>query len=508
MNKAHQYHSDLGALLLGIHSVPSALNTQIHGLVSDSRAVKQGDLFIALAGINTSAEHYVGDAISRGAAAVLIDCDEHDSGKDREAHEDAGAVELYVPNLRAHVGEIAHRFFHRPSEEVQVVGVTGTNGKTSIVNYLAQFFASLGVSTAVIGTLGYGLCNQSERLIGTNHTTPGVVDVHRYLAHLRDAGAEFVAIEVSSHGLDQGRVAGVHFEGAVFTNLSREHLDYHNTMEEYAEAKAKLFAWPSLRYVAINADDEFAKAMFQNVQPDVKKIRFGMKEPAEVRAKDSKFGLMTRCTVDVGMQQTVIATPILGEFNLYNLLAVLAVAHAKACSDQELAKINQVESVAGRMEMFESPGGPVMIVDYAHTPDALENVLKALASLDLGRVITVFGCGGDRDIGKRKEMGSVAANYSNYCVLTNDNPRSESPEKILADIAQGFEKNEEYTLIADRAQAIAFAYEKASEGDIVLVAGKGHEDYQETNGQRIYFSDADQCKALLGLGSDKVEVRT
>lgn len=508
MNKARQYHSDLGALLLGIHNVPSALNTQIHGLVSDSRAVKQGDLFIALAGISTSAEHYVNDAISRGAAAVLIECDVHDVGKDREAHEDEGAVELYVPNLRAHVGEIAHRFFHRPSEEVQVVGVTGTNGKTSVVNYLAQFFASLGVSTAVIGTLGYGLCSQSERLIVTNHTTPGVVDVHRYLAHLRDAGAEFVAMEVSSHGLDQGRVAGVQFEGAVFTNLSREHLDYHKTMKEYADAKAKLFAWPGLRYVAINADDEYAHAMFQHVKPDVKKIRFSMKGPAEVRAKNAKFGLMTRCSVDVGMTQTAIATPLLGEFSLYNLLAVLAVAHVKSCSDQELAKINQIQPVAGRMEMFKSPGRPVMVVDYAHTPDALENVLETLVSLELGRVITVFGCGGDRDVGKRKEMGSVAAKYSDYCVLTNDNPRSENPTKILADIEQGFDKNDEYILISDRAQAIAFAYEKAHEGDIVLVAGKGHEDYQETNGQRIYFSDAEQCKSLLGLGSDSLEVRT
>ena len=502
MNKARQYHADLASLLLGIHHVPSALNTQIHGLVSDSRAVKQGDLFIALAGLNSAAEDYVDDAIARGAAAVLIDCDEQDRDKDREVHEDGDAVELYVPNLRHHVGEIAHRFFHKPSEELEVIGVTGTNGKTSVVNYIAQFFASVGLSTAVIGTLGYGMCARGETLIDTNHTTPGVVDVHRYLAHLRDAGAELVAMEVSSHGLVQGRVEGVCFSGAVFTNLSRDHLDYHQTMDEYAAAKARLFAWKSLRYVVVNIDDAYAPTIFQRVAPETRKIRFSLNKAAEISVQEVTFGQKTHAVINVGVDHVTLNSSLLGEFNLYNLLAVLGVALARKSTARELESINDIHAVAGRLQTFAVSDQPLMVVDYAHTPDALENVLRTLKPLCEGKLMTVFGCGGDRDKGKRKEMGAVARRLSSYSVLTSDNPRTEAPDAILSDIESAFCAGDDYICIEDREQAIAYAFGMARAGDVILVAGKGHENYQEVNGERRYFSDADCCRRLLGLDQD------
>lgn len=499
MNKARQYHSDLASLLLGIQHVPSALNTQIHGLVSDSRAVKQGDLFIALAGHNSSAEDYVHDAIERGASAVLIDCDERDGEKDRDVHEDGRAVELYIPNLRRHVGEIAHRFFHKPSDELEVIGVTGTNGKTSVVNYIAQFFASVGLSTAVIGTLGYGMCARGEALTETNHTTPGVVDVHRYLAHVRDAGAELVAMEVSSHGLMQGRVEGVRFRGAVFTNLSRDHLDYHKTMDDYAEAKARLFAWESLRYVVVNMDDAYAGKIFQRVPPETRKIRYSTKADAEVCVRDVTYGSRTQAVLDVGVDSVDLDSALLGEFNLYNVLAVLGVALARKNSAKELGNINLVRPVSGRLETFAVADKPMMVVDYAHTPDALKNVLETLKPLCNGRLITVFGCGGDRDKGKRYEMGLIAREHSSYSVITSDNPRTEAPQAILADIETAFVPGDAYVLIEDREQAICYAFERAQADDVILVAGKGHENYQEINGERRYFSDADCCRELLGL---------
>jgi len=502
MNKARQYHSDLASLLHGLHPVPSALNTQIHGMVSDSRNVKQGDLFIALKGINAPAEKHVKDAIARGAAAVLIECDGQDRDKCLDVCEDETAVELYVPNLRAHVGSIAHRFFHKPSEELQVIGVTGTNGKTSVVNYIAQFFASIGVSTAVIGTLGYGMCAQGEELIDTNHTTPDVVNVHRYLAHLRDAGAELVAMEVSSHGLAQGRVDAVCFEGAVFTNLSRDHLDYHQTMAEYADSKAKLFGMPDLKYAVINADDSFGVQMLRACAPDMKKVRYAVESPSEVKATELSVGLGVSASINVGADALAINSALSGKFNVYNLLAVLGVAHARGCSLEELANIDKVRPVAGRMELFKSEGRPAMVVDYAHTPDALENILKTVKAFTVGRVITVFGCGGDRDQGKRKEMGLISKAYSDFSLITNDNPRTESPQKIIADIEDAFDGDASlYSVIEDRRSAIEKAFAMATAQDLVLVAGKGHENYQEINGVRNYFSDAQCCLKLLGISN-------
>ncbi|MCH2159615.1 MAG: UDP-N-acetylmuramoyl-L-alanyl-D-glutamate--2,6-diaminopimelate ligase [Oleiphilaceae bacterium] len=496
MNKARQYHSDLASLLLGIQHVPSALNTQIHGLVSDSRKVKQGDLFLALPGINSPASTYVQDAIERGAAAVLIDCNANEAN-DLTVHEDGRAIELFVPNLSNFVGEIAHRFFHKPSEELQVIGVTGTNGKTSVVNYIAQFFASLGVSSAVIGTLGYGLCARDEELTDTGHTTPSVVDVHKYLANLRDAGAELVAMEVSSHGLDQGRVDGVRFEGAVFTNLSRDHLDYHQTMAEYAKAKARLFASEGLRYAVINADDEYASVMFQALRPEVRKLRFSLNGSAEVLVKDFQLGMTTTAKIEVADKIIDLNSDLLGQFNLYNVMAVLGVALAKLCSVIELNAINQLKAVKGRMELHRVTDKPALVVDYAHTPDALENVLQTIRNLEPKRIHVVFGCGGDRDQGKRAQMGLIAKEFADVCVITSDNPRTEDPEQIISQIASVFSDQDDVVCIADRAQAISHAYHSASVDDVVLIAGKGHEDYQEVNGVRSYFSDSDCCDHLL-----------
>lgn len=507
MNKPKLYHSDLTYLLKGICQVPSALNTQIHGIQSDSRRVKPGDLFIALSGVNHAAEDYVGHAIKLGAAAVLIEVSENIPAGGAVPHEDGAAVELYVPALREHVGEIAHRFFKTPSEEMQVVGVTGTNGKTSVSHYLAQFFQLIGRESGVIGTLGYGLIGLDEELIDTQHTTPSVVDVHRYLAHLRDAGAEFVAMEVSSHGLSQGRVNGVRFEGAVFTNLSRDHLDYHETMERYAQAKAKLFAVPTLKYAVINSDDDYCSVMTENLPNQAIALRYGKGVNAQIQAskKASDHGLSAE--IKANGHQFSLSSELVGDFNLYNLLSVIGVAVAKGLGESELQLVSRIRAVPGRMERYYATGAAPLVVDYAHTPDALESALLTLRENCTGKLWLVFGCGGDRDVGKRLEMGRLAEQHADFVIITDDNPRTENPDRITREIERGFENTSNYEVIHDRGLAIETAFTRAQPEDCVLVAGKGHENYQEINGVRHYFDDAQKCRVILGLenGGDHIK---
>jgi UDP-N-acetylmuramoyl-L-alanyl-D-glutamate--2,6-diaminopimelate ligase len=502
MNKPKLYHSDLARLLGGICKVPSALNTQIHGIQSDSRRVKSGDLFVALSGVNHCAKEYVAHAIKLGAAAVLIEPSEGMPLNGELPHEDNGAVELYVPSLREHVGEIAHRFFKAPSSVMQVVGVTGTNGKTSVSHYLAQFFQLVGRESGVIGTLGYGLVGPDEELIDTQHTTPSVVDVHRYLAHLRDAGAEFVAMEVSSHGLSQGRINGVRFEGAVFTNLSRDHLDYHETMERYGLAKSELFRVPSLKYAVINADDEQHDLMAKQLPSSAKLLLYGKSSIAQIQFVKQASALGLSADVHFGSQTMTFCSDLVGDFNLYNLLCVVGVSLAKGLSVNELSLVERIQAVPGRMESYQISGYPQLVVDYAHTPDALKSALMTLRESSLGKVWVVFGCGGDRDVGKRAEMARVAEKYADYAIITDDNPRTESPASIARDIAAGYENSALYEVKHDRSVAIGSAFERTQSGDVILVAGKGHENYQEINGERHHFDDAEVCRALLGLDKE------
>jgi len=498
--KEHRiYTTDLGQLLSGICDVPSALNTVVHGIQMDSRKVKRGDLFLALSGSHSASTDHIFEAIKRGANAVVA---EGRLFKGR-VFEDGGAVELFVDDLKLKVGEIADRFFQSPSKDVDVIGVTGTNGKTSVTSYLAKYFSLNGMKSGFVGTLGYGLSD--EEIYSTDHTTPNVVDVHRYLAELRDLQAKIVAMEVSSHGLIQGRIDSVHFIGAVFTNLSREHLDYHGTMDSYAEAKSLLFKNEDLRFAVINNDDPYVDAMVLGISERVNVIRYGIDRisPASKKTLDSstdlaatsyelKDGICADITTPEG--PVSIKSPLIGRFNLSNLLAVIGVAIALGHKIENLDVIKDIGSVVGRMEVIKASNQAVVVIDYAHTPNALESALEALRPHCSGLIYLVFGCGGDRDVGKRPEMAAIAEAMADCVIVTDDNSRNEDPEKITSEILKGFKSLAKVTVIHNRAEAILNAMTRATKDDVILIAGKGHETWQEVNGVRAFFSDMSEVK--------------
>jgi UDP-N-acetylmuramoyl-L-alanyl-D-glutamate--2,6-diaminopimelate ligase len=503
------YTTDLMQLLSGICDVPSVLNTVVHGVQIDSRKIKKGDLFIALSGSHSASTDHIIEAIERGANAVVAE------GKlfKGRVFEDGDAVELFVDNLKLKVGEIADRFFQSPSKDLDVIGVTGTNGKTSVTSYLADYFSLNGVKSGFIGTLGYGLSD--EKIYSTDNTTPNVVDVHRYLAELRDLGVQTVAMEVSSHGLMQGRTDSVHFVGAVFTNLTREHLDYHGTMDNYAEAKSQLFKCNSLRFVVINNDDPYAEAMVVGISEHVSVIRYGISCASDhtptqvsnisVASYELEAGICA--DVDTPLGLLVLKSPLIGRFNLSNLLAVVGVAIASEHKIENLCVIKGIGSVVGRMEVVKVANRAV-VIDYAHTPDALENALKALKPHCPGLIYLVFGCGGDRDIGKRTEMAVIAEALADFIIVTNDNPRNEDPKKITNDILKGFKSQAKVSVIHSRADAIFRAMSKATKDDVILIAGKGHETWQEVKGERVYFSDMREVKnysAKLMTNAQQIE---
>jgi UDP-N-acetylmuramoyl-L-alanyl-D-glutamate--2,6-diaminopimelate ligase len=400
--------------------------------------------------------------------------------------------------LRAQLGEIASRFFDRPSETLRVIGVTGTNGKTSIVQLLANALDGLGSRAATIGTLGAGLVGAID---AGERTTPDVISVHALLAQFRDAGAQSVAMEVSSHALDQHRVDAVAFDLAVFTNLTRDHLDYHGDMAAYGAAKAKLFAWPGLQAAVINVDDAFGRELAATLPHGVGRYRYGVDgADAEIRATAVRTGSDgLRFALATPWGEGEIASPLLGRFNVANLLAVAgclgALGYTFAQIQDALARLRPV---AGRMSRLGGgDSAPLVVVDYAHTPDALEQALTSLRAHCAGRLVCVFGCGGDRDRGKRPQMGAIAERLADRIIVTDDNPRSEDGDAIVADIVAGLANPRATTIQRDRARAIALALAQARAGDVVLIAGKGHEPYQEIGGVRHAFDDLDVARRTL-----------
>ena len=490
------YVTNLASLLKNICAVPAALNTQIYGLQMDSRKVQKGDLFLALPGARSSPAEHIVEAIRRGANAVVAEAEL--AGV--QVVENGAAVQLFVDNLKQSVGVIADRFFLAPSQSMSVIGITGTNGKTSVSHYLANYLHADGVPTGIIGTLGYGIpALDNEAIKLTDYTTPNVVDVHRYLAQLRDRGVQCVTMEVSSHGLDQGRVDAVRFEGAVFTNLTRDHLDYHGTMQNYALAKSKLFKSPGLKFAVLNNDDPYAAEMKSVLNQDVMLVTYGIDHAADVKAEEVKFGLGIQAQVATPVGRFKIDSRLLGRFNLSNLLAVVGVAVAKSRALSSFKLINQLAPVTGRMEMLHVPGRPTVVVDYAHTPDALKNVLEALKPHCQGRLRVVFGCGGDRDSGKRPQMAAIAEALADDVLVTDDNVRFEDPEQITNDILKGFTTLGRVEVIHDRKLAIASSLAAAHENDLIVVVGKGHETWQEVRGQRSHFSDIEEVRRILGV---------
>jgi UDP-N-acetylmuramoyl-L-alanyl-D-glutamate--2,6-diaminopimelate ligase len=494
------YSDNLARLLKDICKVPSALDTHISGLSIDSRHVKKGDLFLALSGNCSNATDHIKEAIAKGANAVVAEGNLN-NGK---VFEDGLAVELFVNNLKDKVGLIADRFYRSPSRDMAVIGVTGTNGKTSVTHYLAQYFADEHNLSGVIGTLGYGVIGKAfSGLKETGFTTPNAVAVHRSLAELRDTGVSNVFMEVSSHGLDQGRVDGVRFEGAVFTNLTREHLDYHGTMQAYAESKCKLFRNPGLKFAVVNLDDAYAGQVIGSIPSGVDIFTYGIKSKADISVLDCQLGADSLSTIKADISSPAgefnIHSSLIGLFNLSNLLAVISVALAKQSLKNCEQRIQALQPVNGRMQLVHLKNKPTVVIDYAHTPDALENALSALKPHCKGNMILVFGCGGDRDPGKRAEMATVAEKLADQIIVTDDNPRFESPEKITNDIFAGFKRPATVILEHERDAAIRFALEQASVNDLVLIAGKGHESWQEIKGEKTHFSDLEQVQINLGI---------
>ncbi len=490
MNSASNTYK-LNDLLQGLTEGPVG-GLIVSGLSLDSRTVKVGDLFVALSGTQAEGHRFITQAIESGAVAVV--CDDTVT-----AREHTVSV-IGIKDIAHKVGVIAERFYNHPSRNMFMVGVTGTNGKTSCAHFIAQALNSEVKPCAIIGTLGNGLVGDLEH---ATHTTPDAISLHGMMNRFVAQGAKQAVMEVSSHGLEQGRVSGVDFDVAVFTNLSRDHLDYHGDMESYGNAKARLFQMPKLQHAVINADDAFGLSLLDSMPGGVKVVAYTLGDAQfnqpTVRGSDlvlSRDGLKMNIQSPWGNGEMSCA--LLGRFNASNVLAVVATLLLSGMSFENVrAHIASLKTVPGRMERFGKQGQPLVVVDYAHTPDALQQVLSTLREHCDGQLWCVFGCGGDRDKGKRPQMGAIAKQYADVVVISDDNPRHENADAIVKDIEAGIADLSNVTVIRDRASAIRYAVSNAAQNDVVLVAGKGHEDYQQIGDKRLPFSDSEHVIAAL-----------
>jgi UDP-N-acetylmuramoyl-L-alanyl-D-glutamate--2,6-diaminopimelate ligase len=494
----------LAKLLEGLSGVPAGMDREVTGLTLDSRAVQPGDLFLACQGGQHHGLDYVEQACRQGAVAVVWE--PRDSVLEAQAADLARRLDtplICIPKLTRLASLIAARFHDFPSRHMQVVGITGTNGKTSVSHLLAQALPAQP-PCGIIGTLGAGY---RENLNATGFTTPDAVTLQQVLADFLQRGTRLVAMEVSSHALDQDRAAAVHFSTAVFTNISRDHFDYHGNMENYAAAKQRLFHMPDLRSAVINIDDPMGAELPLTLAAGVDALVYTLNPdqtiPPEVAGwvradsvRPTPAGLEISLSSHWG--GGVLHSHLLGRFNASNLLAVLLVLLDQGMDLPEaLRRLGQVSRVAGRMEAYGGGYQPTVVIDYAHTPDALEKALQALQSHCDGTLGVVFGCGGDRDRGKRPQMGEVAERLADQVILTDDNPRTEAGDRIIEGILAGIRQRERVVVERNRARAIRQAIAAARPGDLVLVAGKGHEDYQIVGRQRLHFSDQEQVETAL-----------
>ena len=462
----------------------------IRELTLDSRKVRPGDLFLAVPGSQQDGRVHIADAIARGAAAVAYEAE------GAPAMTASSAELVAIKGLASQLSAIAGRFYGEPSRRMHLVGITGTNGKTSVSQLLAQALDLLGERCGIVGTLGNGFYNA---LALGRHTTPDPIGVQATLADLKNAGARAVAMEVSSHGLHQGRVTALAFDVAVFTNLSRDHLDYHGSMQAYAEAKAMLFNKPSLRCRVLNLDDAYGRELAA-VEQESRLISYSLEDSsAYLYCREAHFDEQgVRAILVTPRGEGSLRSSLLGRFNLSNLLAVVGTLLGMDYPlDEILQLLPQLQGPIGRMQRLGGGKQPLVVVDYAHTPDALEKVLQALRPHAKGRLLCLFGCGGDRDSGKRPLMAAVVERLADGVLVTDDNPRTEAPEQIFRDIRAGFVHPERAQFVHGRGQAIAQLIAAASADDVLVLAGKGHEDYQEINGERQPFSDlVEAAKAL------------
>lgn len=506
--------------LTNVSDILAALRTQgvePQGMSADSRVIKAGDVFAAMPGLRTDGRAHIANALARGAVAVLWEA----QGADPTCwplNQDACASHVpHVPvnGLQALAGGLAHEIYGRPSEQLWLCGITGTNGKTSVSQWIAQAFAHMGQRCGLIGTLGTGFPDALEE---SANTTPDALRVHATLASLQTAGATACAMEVSSIGLDQGRVNAVHFDTVVLTNLTRDHLEYHGNMINYGTAKARLFEFPDIQTAVLNLDDPLGVVLAQHLAgrktdrgANVHRIGYTLDAHSPhaqcvdtlLTARDLVLdGDGMHFQLDTGLKTLTVAAPVLGRFNASNLLAVIGSLMGAGISADEAARCcAHIRPPPGRLQKISTGDGrpePLVVVDYAHTPDALEQslgTLREVARARGGRVCCVFGCGGDRDAGKRALMGRVADRYADAVIVTSDNPRSEDAQKIIRNILDGMREGTDSEV--DRAVAIARMVQSLDAPDVLLIAGKGHEPYQEIAGQRLPFSDLDEARVAL-----------
>lgn len=473
-----------GVSLTAIHG---DRDRQITSVVFDSRAVKSGSLFIAVRGITVDGHTFIDQAVAGGAVAII--CEK------LPEHEAAGITYIQVGDSAAAMGVVAANFYQHPSKKLRLVGVTGTNGKTTTATLLFQLFSNLGYKAGLLSTVENKI---NERVLPTQFTTPDSVQINELLQQMVAEGCTHCFMEVSSHALVQQRVTGLHFAGAIFTNISHDHLDYHQTFDEYIRAKKLLFdRLDRSSFALVNSDDKRGAVMLQNTKAD--KYTYGLKAMADYKAKILHNSLQG---LELDIDGVDAWFRLIGDFNAYNILAVYA---AGVLLEEEkeavLTALSQMEGARGRFEQVINRSQVLAIVDYAHTPDALENVLKTIDNLRTRQetVITVVGCGGNRDKAKRPEMARIAAEFSNKIILTSDNPRNEDPEEILKDMMAGVPKvdQKKTMIIQDRKEAIRTACNLAKPMDIILVAGKGHETYQEIKGVRNHFDDKEVLNEML-----------
>jgi UDP-N-acetylmuramoyl-L-alanyl-D-glutamate--2,6-diaminopimelate ligase len=493
----------LSGLLAGLAHVSDEQDRDIFGLSMDSRHARAGDLFFACVGQQAHGLHYLKDALRAGVAAVVWEPSPEHTELPPAGGGETGVPAFAIEKLGSRIGVIADRFYGHPSRDLCVIGITGTDGKTSCSQFLASALHREQVPCGVIGTLGYGLYGN---LAPATHTTPDAIRLHGLLAEMRTAGARYVIMEVSSHGLEQGRVNGVDFDTAVLTNLTRDHLDYHGDQAAYANAKRRLFQAPGLRSAVLNMNDPFGLQLLKELPPAVAAVGYGLDPVQEMSGVRQVRGSALQLSSD-GFALHVsspwgdgeLYSRLLGRFNASNVLAVMSVLLLTGMPfDEARDQVQALRTVPGRMERFGGgTGQPLVVVDYAHTPDALRHVLTAVRGHCHGKLWCVFGCGGDRDRGKRPLMGAVAEQIADQLVVTDDNPRTEDPDAIVADILSGLGGPDSARVERDRAKAIEFAVREARAGDVVLVAGKGHEDFQLVGERRLPFSDREQVRQLL-----------
>lgn len=493
------YQLPLSQLLQSLAVVDAQHDRLLTGISMDSREVQSGSVFLSLAKTPTQRLKYLQQALKSGAEVVLMDSATAPDADEIKAVSAANAVLLRVPDLGEQASLLAARFYQQPSQAMTIIAVTGTNGKTSVSQFIAAIYQQLGVSCGVMGTLGVGT---AEQLHDTGMTTPDPVRVQAMLATMRDAGVEAVALEASSHALSQGRLNAVAVDIAVFTNLSHDHLDYHGTMQAYGEAKARLLRFPTLKAAVINVDDDFGRQLSASLENTVKPASYSLTErSAAFYAQDIDYqsdGM--RFTFAMHDKCEKVQTALFGRFNISNLLAAAgAVICAGGDSSRVIEALSACQPVTGRMQQVRPGSQPAVIVDYAHTPDALKQALTVCREhkTAVAELWCVFGCGGDRDQGKRPLMGQIASALAERVVLTDDNPRHEQSEKIIEDIAMGCSDGAEVVIRPSRREAIEFSILQAASQDLVLIAGKGHENYQQIGDQKMPFSDIEEASLAL-----------